>query len=89
MRTSLNNIRQTEDYLKGQMEPVEALLFKARLLTNPLLRMNVRLQQKAYSLISFFHRNQLKQEVNAVHEQLFNDPEKEAFRQQISHIFNP
>lgn len=84
----MNNIRQTEAYIKGEMQPEEALLFEAQLLTNPLMRIDLRLQQKAYSLIRLFHRKKLKEEIAAVQEQLFNDPEKEAFRQQISRLFN-
>lgn len=89
MRTSLNNIRQAEAYIKGRLAPQESLLFEARLLTDPLLRLNLRMQQKAYTLIRMFHRKKLKEEVAGVHEQLFNDPEQAAFRQQIKQLFKP
>ena len=88
MRTSLNNIRQAEKYLSGQLKPEDSLVFKARLLTSPLLRLDVHFQQQAYRFIHLFHRKKLKQEVESVHDQLFSNPAKEAFRQQIFHIFN-
>ncbi|WP_224999114.1 hypothetical protein [Cesiribacter sp. SM1] len=87
MRTSLHNIRSAEAYLKGEMPTEEALVFEARLLTDPVLRMQVRFQQKAYALLRLLYRKQLKQEATAVEEQLFNSPDKEAFRQQISQLF--
>ncbi|AHM58379.1 hypothetical protein D770_00525 [Flammeovirgaceae bacterium 311] len=87
MRTSLNNIRQTEAFLHAQLPPQEAILFEARLLTDPLLRLNLRLQQKAYSLIRMYYRKKLKEEVSDVHEQLYNDPQQSAFKQQIQQLF--
>ena len=51
MRTSLNNIKQTEDYLSGQMSAGDSLLFKAKMLIDPSLRLSVVMQQKTYLLI--------------------------------------
>ena len=87
MRTSLNEIRQIEKYLLRQLSTEEALVFEARLLTNPVLKANAYLQQKVYQLLRIYHRKKLKEEVEAVHQRLFSDPEKADFQQNIIHLF--
>ncbi len=89
MRTSLNEIQQIEAYLQGRLQPAEALLFRAKLLLDPALRLNLRGQKQAYLLLKRYHRHKLKKELSAVHEQLFNDPQKTAFQQEILHLFKP
>jgi hypothetical protein len=87
MRTSLNDIQKLEKYLDGKLEPLDALLLEAHLLTNPLLRMNLVFQQKVHSLLDLYHRRKLKEEVEAVRRDLFNDPAKAVFQQTIYEIF--
>lgn len=87
MRTSLTEIRQTEAYLQGQLTPQDKLFFEARLLTNPLLRLNLQLQKKVYALLQIYHRKKLKEEIGAVHQQLFENTAKTAFQQEISQLF--
>jgi hypothetical protein len=89
MRNSLTEIAQAEAFLQETMPPRERLVFEARVLTNPLLRVNLFFQKKAYGLLKLYHRQQLKKEVQAVEQRLFQDPEKKAFQQQIHHLFNP
>ena len=88
MRTSLTEIQQTEAFLQGQLAPQDKLFFEARLLTSPLLRLNLKLQKKVYALLQLYHRKKLKEEVGVVHQQLFNDPQKRAFQQEITQLFN-
>jgi hypothetical protein len=87
MRTSLTEIQQAEQYLHLQMNPEDRLVFEAQMLTNPILKTNVGLQQKVYRLLRLFHRRQLKQETEALHQSLFNDPRKSEFRQSILQLF--
>jgi hypothetical protein len=87
MRTSLNNIKELEAYHEGKLIPQEALLAEARLLSNPLMRMNFFFQKKAYAIVQLYHRKKLKEEAQAVHEHLFTDPAKGEFQQKIYQLF--
>jgi hypothetical protein len=87
MRTSLNEISDAERYLFKQLSTEESLLFEAKMLINPLLRLNVSIQKKVYSLIRLYHRKKLKEEFEAIHEDLFNQPEKRAFQESVHQLF--
>jgi len=88
MRTSLNDIRLTEQYLLKQLSPEDALLFKAKLLINPVLRLNMLFQKKVYLLVAMYHRKKLKEETQTVHQRIFEDPAKKVFQQNIYNLFN-
>jgi hypothetical protein len=87
MRTSLTEIQQTEKYLLGEMHPEDALVFEARILSNPLLKMNVFFQKKVHAVLRAYHRKKLKEEAESIHQQLFSDPGKNDFREMIFHCF--
>lgn len=89
MRTSLTDIKNTEAYLQGKLNTQERLFFEARLLTSPLLRLNLQLQKQVYTLLQLYHRRQLKEEVALVQQRLFDSPDNAAFQQSILHLFNP
>jgi len=88
MRTSLNEIREIEQFLLGRLDGEDALVFEARLLTNPVLRVNTVIQQKIHMLIKVFHRKRLKQELRAIHTDLFTNPEKTEFQKKVLHYFD-
>lgn len=88
MRTSLNNIRETEEYLFDILTPVERLIFNARMLVNPLLRRDTHFQQKAYRVIRHYGRKKLREEIGAVETRMFNDGDARSLQSQISKIFN-
>ena len=87
MRTSLNEIKDTEKYLFKQLGAEELLLFEAKMLVDPVLRLNVRIQGKIYSLIRMYHRKKIKSEFEIIHDNLFSDPAKKEFQQSIHHLF--
>ncbi len=87
MTTSSNNNRTIEKYLQGEMSPSEKFLFEAQLLINPGLRMEVRAQKKAYTLVRMYHRKKLKEELESVHQQIFSDPEKTIYQQHVYQLF--
>ncbi|GET31463.1 hypothetical protein PbJCM13498_03260 [Prolixibacter bellariivorans] len=89
MMTSRNNARLIEQYLHSELSPSEQLLFEARMIAYPELQSEVRLQRKVYRLVRMYHRKKLKEELEAVHQRLFNDPRKMNFRQRIERIFQP
>lgn len=87
MRTSLNDIRNIENYLEGKLNPEELLVFQARLLSDPVLKLNVYVQQKVYSILRLYHRKKLKEEVETVHQRVFGDPLKVKFQQAVYQLF--
>jgi hypothetical protein len=87
MRTSLNNIALIEAHLLGSQKPTDALLFEAMLLLDDSLHVDVSAQKQVYSLVQQYSRKQLKQEIEAAHEQLFNQPEHQSFKQKITRLF--
>ena len=76
MRTSLNEIQQAEKFLQQEMNPGDKLVFEARMLTNPVLKMNLFFQQKVYTIVRRYHLKKLKEEAEIAHQRLFNDPAK-------------
>lgn len=87
MRTSLNDIRNIENYLEGKLNPEELLVFQARLLSDPVLKLNVYVQQKVYSILRLYHRKKLKEEVETVHQRVFGDPLKVNLQQAVYQLF--
>ena len=87
MRTSLNEIRQTELYLQGGMDTGDALVFEARLLTDPVLSTNMHYQKMVYKVLSLFNRKAIKYEIATVEDRLFTNPEYGAFQRHIHSLF--
>jgi hypothetical protein len=88
MRTSLNKIKQAEDFLSGSLKPEDSVLMRAKLLLDPVLRMNMRIQQKVYTLIALYGRRKLKDEIDEIHSRVFNDPDRAAYREKIIQLFS-
>jgi len=78
---------QVEAHLLGLSEPGDALVFEATLLLNPELKDKMYWQQKAYTIVRQYGRQQLKQEIETVHQQLFGRSEHAGFRQKIMRLF--
>ncbi|MBS1532988.1 MAG: hypothetical protein JSU01_21995 [Bacteroidetes bacterium] len=87
MRTSLIETEQIETHLLRRSEPGDALVFEARLLLEPELRDKMHWQQKTYNIVKQYGRQQLKQEIERVHQQLFSKPEHTGFRRKIMRLF--
>jgi hypothetical protein len=88
MRTSLNNVKETEDFLSGALPSEDTLFFKARLLLDPVTRMNLSFQRKAYGVIRLYGRRKLKAEIETVHENIFSDLIHAVYRREIDQLFN-
>ncbi|MEJ0054352.1 MAG: hypothetical protein WDN75_01075 [Bacteroidota bacterium] len=88
MRTSLNEIREAERFLTGNMQPEDSLLFQAKLITGPSLRFNVFLQSKIMEIVLLFDRRKMKNEIERLRDKLFNNPDKSDFTLRINRIFN-
>ena len=90
MKTSWKKTKQLEDYLHHHLPADEALLTEAALLVNEELRETLRWQQRTYTLVREYGRQQLRQEIQAAQHQLFRRPEHHSFRQTIRQLFlNP
>ena len=87
MRTSLIETGQIEEHLMQQSEPGDSLVFEARLLLEPELREKMQWQQEAYRMVKLYGRDQLKQEIEAVHQKLFTQAEHLSFSQKIRRLF--
>jgi len=87
MRTSLIETEQIEAHLMQRSEPGDQLVFQARLLLKPELGEKIQWQQEAYRMIKLYGRDQLKQEIEAVHKKLFTQAEHLSFSQKIRRLF--
>ena len=83
----MNNIREIERYVEGTMEVNETFLFEEKMRRDPLLKLDVILHEKVMAFIRMYHRKKLKEEVEEVHQRLFNDPVKASFRESVMRIF--
>ncbi|HTI58266.1 hypothetical protein [Mucilaginibacter sp.] len=87
MRTSLIETEQIEAHLLQLSDTGNALVFEAKMLLDPELTDNVLWQQKAYHIVKLYGRDQLKREIESVHQQLFKDEQHQSFRQKIMRLF--
>lgn len=84
---SQNNTRLIEKYLYGMLSPIDKLIFEARLAVNLNLRRELYYQKRTYKLIKIYHRERLKEEMEALHQKIFSDLDKINFQQNIYQIF--
>jgi anti-sigma factor RsiW len=87
MKTSWNDVHRIEQYLLDQFDQEERQAFEASLRANPLLRLNVQIQQKMMQLLRYYHRRKLKREAERVRDHLFQDPARADFRQEMTQLF--
>lgn len=88
MRTSLSDIQQAENFLSGKLAAGDMLLFKAKLMMDPILRTNVLLQQKVYSLVRMYARRKLRCEIEGIHTKIFTDSENTDYCRRIEQLFS-
>lgn len=87
MTTSQKNTRLIEKYLNGRLSPADRFLFESRLIIDPVLKRDLFFQEKTLRLIKMYHREKLKEELETLHQQMFNNPDKINFRQSIYQLF--
>jgi hypothetical protein len=87
MRTSLNEIRNIEQYSKGNLSPDNKTALKKRLRCDEAFRLQVFLQQKIYRLLPFYKRRRIKEQAEQLHHRLFHTAEHAAFRESIFQLF--
>jgi len=87
MRTSLNNIKVIDDYLLGNIDPGDKLLFDANMLLNNDLKDDISHQQKTYAIIRQYGRQKIKCEIIAVQQILATAPKYHSFMQRVTNLF--
>ncbi|MGN7989958.1 hypothetical protein ACTJKC_21620 [Pedobacter sp. 22226] len=87
MKTSLHELRSIEHYLLSDNKDGESFLFEAKLILQPELEEQVYWQNKTYQMVRNYGRKQLKNELNNIHETLFNTDEHQSFRQKVMRLF--
>jgi hypothetical protein len=87
MKMSLNELRLIEEYLLSVLEQEENCLFKAKLILQPELMEEVYWQDKTYQVIEEYGRKQLKNEVEKIHQMLFNSIEHQSFKSMVMRLF--
>ena len=78
---------QIEAHLLKLSDPGNSLVFEARLLLDAELNEKVAWQEKTYNIVRIYGRDQLKKEIESVHQKLFTQPEHTSFRQKIRRLF--
>ncbi len=88
MRTSLIETEQIEAHLLQLTAPGDALVFEARLLLDNDLQEKLQWQNETYNIVKIYSRNQLKKEIETIHQSLFNDAKHKSFSQKIRQLFS-
>nr|WP_319999516.1 hypothetical protein [uncultured Draconibacterium sp.] len=87
MKTLQNNTRLIEKYLNGSLSPADRFLFESRLVIDPVLKRDSYFQKKTVQLIKMYHRERLKEELETLHQQILNNPDKINFWLSINQLF--
>jgi hypothetical protein len=88
MRASLNRTADIDRFLTNTMAPEDAALFQARLLLDRKLARDTQHQEVVHYAIRSTARQQLKAELELLHQKLMHDPERKSFWKNIYRIFN-
>ena len=87
MRTSLNNLKEIDDHVLGLHSPQDDLLFEAKMMLSEDLKDDVAWHKQTLGLVQQYGRMQLREEIAAIHQQLFTQPGHQSFRRQILRFF--
>jgi hypothetical protein len=88
MRTSLIETERIEAHLLQLSNPGDALVFEAKLLLDDELSDKLYWQKSTYNMVKQYGRNQLKKEIEAVHQTLFREATHKSFSEKIRQIFS-
>lgn len=87
MKISVSDSQQMDLYLLKQLAPEDKLLMDARFVLNPALHETLQWQQQVHALVQMRGRKQLKAQIKAVEDKLFNAPEHVSFRERVWRLF--
>ncbi len=87
MRTSLNELKAIDEHLFRLAPAEDTFLFELKLILDVDLRAKVLQQQQVHTLIQYYGRKTLKAEIEAVHQQLFEDIKPNSFAARVLNLF--
>jgi hypothetical protein len=87
MKTSWNETRQIDEHISGSMNTGDVLVFEAKLLLDSELSDKLIWQRKTHAIIKQYGRQQLKNELETIHQKLFTSSEHLSFSQKIRRLF--
>jgi hypothetical protein len=85
---TLREVKEIDMFLVGDMDPPSRLVFEARVVLDPSLKLRVRWQSRLYMLIRRSARRQLKADIECISHQLFSDPLESEFQREIFKLFS-
>ena len=88
MRRSLRDIALLEAYLAQNLHPADRQLLQTRLLTEADLYEDLQAQQSVMALIRQYGRQDLRKELERIHQSLRHDPVKKGWWSQILALFD-
>jgi hypothetical protein len=84
---TLREVKEIDMYLLGEMDPPSRLVFEARVVLDPSLKLRVHWQSRLYMLIRRSGRRQIKTEIERISHQLFSDPLESEFQREVFKLF--
>jgi hypothetical protein len=85
--TSRNNTRLIEKYISGNLSLADKIILESKLAIDPVLKQEFYFQKKTYQLVKYYHREKVKEELDALHKKIFSHPNKINFRRSIYRLF--
>lgn len=87
MRISQNNTALLEQYLEKRLSPQDRILFESRLLVDRELNRDLSSQKETYRMLKFYHREKIREELEILHREIFNNPDHIEFQKSILKFF--
>lgn len=88
MKISWNETQQIEAFINGTANPVNTVLFEAKLILDDELANKLKWQKRAYQLVKQYGRQKLREEIEIVHQHLFTGHQHQTFSQKIRLLFS-
>jgi len=85
MRRSLHEVQEIDRYINKELNSGQRILFQAKMILSPGLRIMVADQQKVYMVITRFARNEQRKKLENIYNQLMQEP---AFNREVTSIFS-
>ena len=87
MRTSYNETKLIDQYLNSTISSDHKSKFESKLQKSKRLQLKLFYQKITYKIIQLYNREQLKIELEEIHDTIFSNPRKKEFHNRINKIF--
>jgi hypothetical protein len=88
MRTSWTDQQLIENYLASRLSETEILAFQRRMESDKAFSEQFKWQKRTMYFVRLYGRQELKRDLESIHQQLFSDPIHRSFKQKILGFFN-